>query len=46
MAGRLYLVNMQGDDQYYENAKEGFSAGAARSSPATSWGAMGIRCST
>src|SRR5687768_3244111 len=40
----LYLVNMQGDDQYYENAGgKGFVRKSRQVFPRTSWGAMGIK---
>jgi enediyne biosynthesis protein E4 len=40
----LYLVNMQGDDQYYENARgKGFVRKSRQVFPRTSWGAMGIK---
>src|SRR5687767_2201100 len=40
----LYLVNMQGDDQYYENAAgKGFVRKSRQVFPRTSWGAMGIK---
>ena len=40
----LYLVNMQGDDQYYENAGgKGFVRKSREVFPRTSWGSMGIK---
>jgi hypothetical protein len=40
----LYLLNMQGHDQYFENQKgEGFINKRSEVFPKTSWGAMGIR---
>jgi hypothetical protein len=40
----LYLVNMQGDDQYYENAGgKKFVRKSRDVFPRTSWGAMGIK---
>jgi enediyne biosynthesis protein E4 len=40
----LYLVNMQGDDQYYENAGgKGFVRKSRQVFPRTSWGSMGIK---
>jgi hypothetical protein len=40
----LYLVNMQGDDQYYENAAgKGFVRKSRQVFPRTSWGSMGIK---
>ncbi len=40
----LYLVNMQGDDQYYENVGGKRFANKSREVfPRTSWGAMGIK---
>jgi hypothetical protein len=40
----LYLVNMQGDDQYYENvAGKKFVRRSREVFPRTSWGAMGIK---
>jgi hypothetical protein len=40
----LYLVNMQGDDQYYENlAGKKFARRSREVFPRTSWGAMGIK---
>jgi enediyne biosynthesis protein E4 len=40
----LYLVNMEGDDQYYENAAgKGFVRKSRQVFPRTSWGAMGIK---
>ena len=39
----LYLVNMQGDDRYYENqAGKGFVDKTAKYFPKTSWGAMSV----
>jgi hypothetical protein len=40
----LYMVNMQGDDQYYENvAGTRFVRKSRQVFPRTSWGAMGIK---
>lgn len=40
----LYLVNMQGDDRYYENqAGKAFVERTARHFPKTPWGAMGVK---
>ncbi|HET7220100.1 MAG TPA: CRTAC1 family protein [Vicinamibacterales bacterium] len=40
----LYIVNMQGDDQYYENVKgTRFVRKSRELFPRTSWGAMGIK---
>ena len=40
----LYVLNMQGDDQYYENQQgERFVGKGPEVFPKTSWGAMGIR---
>lgn len=40
----LYLLNMQGDDQYYENAGgKKFIKKSRQIFPRTSWGAMGIK---
>ncbi len=40
----LYLVNMQGDDHYYENTGgKGFIERTARHFPKTPWGAMGVK---
>ncbi len=40
----LYLVNMQGDDHYYENqGGKGFVEKTAAYFPKTSWGAMGVK---
>ncbi len=40
----LYLLNMQGHDQYFENQQgEGFVNRRSEVFPKTSWGAMGIR---
>lgn len=40
----LYLLNMQGHDQYFENQQgEGFINKRSEVFPKTSWGAMGIR---
>jgi len=40
----LYLLNMQGDDQYYENqAGKAFVKKSRAVLPKTSWGAMGIK---
>jgi enediyne biosynthesis protein E4 len=40
----LYLVNMQGDDQYYENlAGARFVRKSRQVFPRTSWGSMGIK---
>jgi hypothetical protein len=40
----LYLVNMQGDDQYYENAGgKRFVRKSRQVFPRTSWGSMGIK---
>jgi len=40
----LYLLNMQGDDQYYENAGgKKFVKKSRQIFPRTSWGAMGIK---
>jgi len=40
----LYLVNMQGDDQYYENAGgKRFVRKSRQMFPRTSWGSMGIK---
>jgi len=40
----LYTLNMQGNDQYYENqAGESFVAKSRELFPKTSWGAMGIK---
>jgi enediyne biosynthesis protein E4 len=39
----LYLLNMQGDDHYYENqAGEGFRDRTGELFPKTPWGAMGV----
>ncbi len=41
----LYVVNMQGDDHYYENqGGRRFVDRTAALFPKTSWGAMGIKC--
>jgi len=40
----LYVLNMQGDDKYYENqAGKGFVEKTAAYFPKTPWGAMGIK---
>lgn len=40
----LYLVNMQGDDEYYENAKgRRFVRRSRQLFPRTSWGSMGVK---
>ena len=40
----LYIVNMQGDDQYYENVKGArFVRKSREVFPRTSWGSMGIK---
>jgi hypothetical protein len=40
----LYVLNMQGDDQYYENAGgKSFEKKSRQVFPRTSWGAMGIK---
>ena len=40
----LYLTNMEGDDQYYENAAgKGFVRKSRQVFPRTSWGSMGIK---
>jgi hypothetical protein len=40
----LYLVNMQGDDEYYENVGgKSFVRKSRQVFPRTSWGAMGIK---
>jgi hypothetical protein len=40
----LYLVNMQGDDHYYENLRgKGFAEKTAAYFPKTPWGAMGVK---
>ena len=40
----LYLVNMQGDDQYYENVGgTSFVRKSRQVFPRTSWGSMGIK---
>jgi len=40
----LYVVNMQGDDQYYENAGgKAFVRKSRQVFPRTSWGSMGIK---
>jgi hypothetical protein len=40
----LYALNMQGQDQYYENRSgEGFVPKSRERFPKTSWGAMGIK---
>jgi hypothetical protein len=39
----LYLVNMQGDDHYYENRQGTFVDRTAETFPQTSWGAMGVK---
>jgi len=40
----LYLVNMEGDDHYYENrAGKGFVERTAEYFPKTPWGAMGVK---
>ncbi len=40
----LYVLNMQGDDHYYENrAGERFVERTAEHFPKTSWGAMGVK---
>ncbi len=40
----LYLTNMEGDDQYYENAGgKGFVRKSRQVFPRTSWGSMGIK---
>ncbi len=39
----LYVLNMQGDDEYYENlGGSGFAARGREVFPRTSWGAMGV----
>jgi len=41
----LYLVNMQGDDHYYENAGgRRFIDKTATCFPKTPWGSMGVKC--
>lgn len=41
----LYLINMQGDDRYYENQQgKGFKEVTSRLFPKTPWGAMGVAC--
>src|SRR5947207_5283347 len=40
----LYVLNMQGDDHYYENrAGRGFAEKTAAYFPKTPWGAMGVK---
>ncbi|MDH3525696.1 MAG: CRTAC1 family protein, partial [Acidobacteriota bacterium] len=40
----LYLLNMQGDDHYYENrGADGWVERTAELFPKTSWGAMGVK---
>ena len=40
----LYVLNMQGDDQYYENVGgKSFVAKSRQVFPRTSWGAMGLK---
>jgi enediyne biosynthesis protein E4 len=40
----LYVINMQGDDEYYENARgQRFVRKSRDLFPKTSWGAMGIK---
>jgi hypothetical protein len=40
----LYLLNMQGDDHYWENREgKSFTEVSAKYFPKTSWGAMGIK---
>ena len=40
----LYVLNMQGDDHYYENqAGERFAEKTTEYFPKTSWGAMGVK---
>lgn len=40
----LYVLNMQGDDHYYENRRgEGFAEKTATYFPKTPWGAMGVK---
>lgn len=40
----LYVLNMQGDDHYYENQRgKGFVEKTAQLFPKTPWGAMGIK---
>lgn len=40
----LYVLNMQGDDHYYENVRgERFEEKTARYFPKTPWGSMGIK---
>jgi hypothetical protein len=40
----LYILNMQGDDQYYENLQgKGFVRKSRDVFPRTSWGAMGVK---
>jgi hypothetical protein len=39
----LYVVNMQGDDEYYENVRGRFVRRSREVFPRTSWGAMGIK---
>lgn len=40
----LYVLNMQGHDQYYENQRgEGFLRRSREVFPRTSWGAMGVK---
>ena len=40
----LYVLNMQGDDHYYENVQgKRFEDKTAQSFPKTSWGAMGVK---
>jgi hypothetical protein len=40
----LYVLNMQGDDQYYENVGgKSFARKSRQVFPRTSWGAMGIK---
>jgi hypothetical protein len=39
----LYVLNMQGDDHYYENTGGRFVDRTAKYFPKTSWGAMGVK---
>ena len=39
----LYVLNMQGDDHYYENTGGRFQDRTARFFPRTPWGSMGIK---
>jgi hypothetical protein len=41
----LYVLNMQGDDQYFENQQgERFKKRSRELFPRTPWGAMGVKC--